>query len=283
MSYHNSFIVEDCNQSNRLSFDCDSELFESILSDVDSIVGSKTDQELIGYLQGSSEPSPSHPSKSIVHSGRAESMCMSRNAVLARENRQKKKKYVQSLEKTLKNLNDQNSNLKLKTEAMAGRISDLASEVEYLKGVIANQSTLSRLIGSVCTTPGVRFYSSFTLNNNTDQTDDAHVDKESVNEPKRRSSNVLDDENQENATPKKFVRKSTRCVQSNKHYSATSINESLCEKLDSENKKNGICLHVGGDSVSLEFCSMCSKSASKTRRAAVTSGDHTYGIATEQN
>jgi predicted RNase H-like nuclease (RuvC/YqgF family) len=56
---------------------------------------------------------------------------MSRNAVLARENRQKKKEYVQSLEKTLKNLNDQNSNLKLKTEAMAGRISDLASEVEY--------------------------------------------------------------------------------------------------------------------------------------------------------
>lgn len=279
MSYHNSFIVEDCNQSNRLSTDCDSELFESILSDVDSNEGSKTDQELIGYLQGSSEPSPSHPSKS----GRAESMCMSRNAVLARENRQKKKEYVQSLEKTLKSINDQNSNLKLKTEAMAERISDLVSEVEYLKGVIANQSTLSKLIGSVCTTPGVRFYSSFTLNNNTDQTNDTHVDQESVNEPKRRSNNVLDNENQENATPKKVVRRSTRCVQPNKHYSATSINESLCEKLDGENKNNGICLHVGGDSVSLEFCSMCSKSALKTRRAAVTSGDHTYGIATEQN
>lgn len=79
-----------------------------------------------------------------------------KNAIAARENRLKKKQYVEGLEKKNKELEKTKKIMQDKTEEQAERISDLEREVEYLKNVLHNQSALSSLLGSLDPDTSVR-------------------------------------------------------------------------------------------------------------------------------
>ena len=69
-----------------------------------------------------------------------------KNAIAARLNRQKKKEYVQGLEAQVSSLQSENSQLKHLSSQMVESVSKLQLEVKYLKNVLANQSTLSKLL-----------------------------------------------------------------------------------------------------------------------------------------
>jgi len=79
-----------------------------------------------------------------------------KNAEMARLNRQRKKKYVASLESEIKSLRGQNaklSQLKIKQES---KIEKLEDEVSYLMSVIRNQTMLSSVLKAVSNVPGVK-------------------------------------------------------------------------------------------------------------------------------
>lgn len=75
--------------------------------------------------------------------------CFSRNALMARENRLKKKLYIQNLEKEVSSLKGDNKNLVGVVENQSFLISELKKEVKYLKSVLANSSDISRLIRNI--------------------------------------------------------------------------------------------------------------------------------------
>ncbi|XP_076099200.1 uncharacterized protein LOC143068786 [Mytilus galloprovincialis] len=290
MSYIDSFGINDNITTDSKSCSSD-DLFDGILGDFtlvnDGTRESTSDEQLITHLTGSLHHSEPNTTKHSVQYLKSETTCMSKNAILARENRQKKKEYVTNLEASVEKLHVQNSNLMSKMGTMESEMSDLVAEVEYLKGVIANQSTLSKLIGSVCSTPGVRFYSSFNVNNNC-PTNVSKDENDNTNLRKRKSS-VFDGsrENQENVespTVKKVVRRSTRNISCSNSVGNSETQEKTSKEntenqenktiINSENLMNGICLHVAGDAVSLEFCATCSKMATNTKKAANVSASH---------
>ena len=84
-----------------------------------------------------------------------------KNAEAARQNRIKKKKYVEGLEKECSSLKTENVVLKTKCHEYQNRCQRLQSEVVYLKGVLANESVLGSLIQNIPNVPGIQLTSSF--------------------------------------------------------------------------------------------------------------------------
>ena len=67
----------------------------------------------------------------------------------AKLNRERKKEYVTGLENQVKTLEENNSDLNLHVQHKDRLIADLREEVRYLRGVLANQTTLSRLLRNI--------------------------------------------------------------------------------------------------------------------------------------
>lgn len=84
-----------------------------------------------------------------------------KNAEAARQNRIKKKHYLESLEKERSSLKTENVVLKTKCHEYQQRCQRLQSEVEYLKSVIANESALSGLIENIPNVSSVKLTTSF--------------------------------------------------------------------------------------------------------------------------
>ena len=84
-----------------------------------------------------------------------------RNAEAARQNRLKKKRYLEDLEKEHSEVKRENVILKTRCHEFQQRCQRLQSEVEYLKNVIANESMLSSLIQNIPNVPNVKLSSSF--------------------------------------------------------------------------------------------------------------------------
>jgi len=82
-------------------------------------------------------------------SGRKRPMCSSKNAVLARKNRLKKKYFVESLQRDVAQLSDENAKLKQTLEGQSSLVCSLRKEVCYLKGVLANNKEISMLLKSL--------------------------------------------------------------------------------------------------------------------------------------
>ncbi|CAH1792264.1 unnamed protein product [Owenia fusiformis] len=77
--------------------------------------------------------------------------CMSKNAILAREARQKKKEQLTELENANKKLLKENQCMKKSMNEMEKASKALHDEICYLRSVIANQSTLSSLLRNINT------------------------------------------------------------------------------------------------------------------------------------
>ena len=88
-----------------------------------------------------------------------------KNAIAARENRLKKKKYIEGLEKENKTLSTDNAQLIKDNNEMKERVSSLEAEIDYLKSVLYNQSTLSGLLKKLGPDSQVRLSSSFSGRN----------------------------------------------------------------------------------------------------------------------
>lgn len=157
-----------------------------------------------------------------------------RNAIAARENRQKKKKYVEGLESDVARLKEENKTLKTGNENMSKIILKLSDEVKYLRSVLANQSTISLLLKSVAATPGISLTSSLVQSSGdkdeeTEKENKQQTDKQYVTRSKKRQSEEVMD-----STPSKKARGTT---------------------------PGGVCLHVNQGKVSLELCAKCERKA----------------------
>lgn len=159
-----------------------------------------------------------------------------RNAIAARENRQKKKKYVEGLENDVAKLKEENKTLKTRNESMSKMVIKLSDEVKYLRSVLANESTISLLLKSVAATPGISLTSSLmqASGGKGEETDCESTNRKQgerqyvTRSRKRQSEDVVD------ATPSKKSRDTT---------------------------PGGVCLHVNNGKVSLELCAKCEKKA----------------------
>lgn len=154
-----------------------------------------------------------------------------RNAIAARENRQKKKKYVEGLENDVAELKEENKTLKTRNESMTTMIRKLSDEVKYLRSVLANESTISLLLKSVVSTPGISLSSSL-----------------------MQSSGSEANENKEEEERQYVTR-------SKKRRSDDSMEEASSSKRTRSSSSGGVCLHVNNGKVSLELCAKCERKA----------------------
>lgn len=148
--------------------------------------------------------------------------CMSRNAIAARENREKKKQYIEHMEKRLKVSEDENKRLKVQMSEIQKNYDKLVKENEYHKGVLANSSTISTLIKELASTNKIEL-----------------IGTSFVESSKPSVANTAADSK---------VRKSHR-IASTKGDTSPAIS----------GHSSGICLHIHNKKVSLELCAKCSQ------------------------
>lgn len=189
-----------------------------------------------------------------------------RNAIMAKLNRERKKKHVSELEVMVKDLSKENNELKADRCILKSRVTDLETEVEYLKGVLANQSELSTLLKNVKAT-SLSFHSSMSV--------DATIRQNSSTPDKKKRSHSDTTDGPAKPKARKLVkvtnpvcletirspsqRQSTRCVRSSTQQKSALYEDAMREKASSIPK--GVCLHVRDKKVSLEFCKSCSTKA----------------------
>lgn len=178
-----------------------------------------------------------------------------KNALAARENRIKKKKYIEGIEKELGQLRKENELLKAKDQRHNKVVEKLEEEVSYLKNVLANQSTLSVLMNRLVSTPGI----SFTLTSpEGSSTSNTSTGKELLTDNESGIDAINTKKNDE--TEVKVICQSRYQTRGAKRSATTEI--MATERKKRKEVKGGVCLHVGKDMVSLTFCSQCSSNVS---------------------
>lgn len=153
----------------------------------------------------------------------------------AKEQRQRKKKFVQELQDTIEELKQEKAGLQQVNTQLNDKIGSLQEEISYLKGVIANQSELAKILRSVANIPGISINCSVLKN---DQGEMGKNNKRKCVPAGKKGVNLCDE-----STKKRRM--------------DIEVNGEL------ENNA-GVCVHVQSGKVSLEFCPECSKKAKST-------------------
>lgn len=78
-----------------------------------------------------------------------------KGAIAARQNRSKRKLYVEGLEQSVSKLRKENNDNKMKIDALQKAVNSLSEDATYLKGVLQNQSDLAKILKAVSTVPGI--------------------------------------------------------------------------------------------------------------------------------
>lgn len=202
-------------------------------------------------------------------------VCMTRNAIAARENRQRKKDYISGLEKNVKELSTENNILKSKLKNVSIDVQSLMMEVKYLKSVLANQSTLSSLLKNISDVPGVQFTKSQSIDD-LDYTSDDDVPLVQIT-----SSQGNTKKGTKRAASSTFLDKNkNKCQKIDHDYASTTSTESTLQparrppvktakkpglEVISRSSDSGVCLHVSNNKVSLEFCGHCNQKATPVK------------------
>ena len=158
-----------------------------------------------------------------------------KNAENARQNRLKKKLYIEGLEKEADQLRSEKNVLLEKSNRLEKKVDELQTEVDYLKSVLANESMLSRLIENVSKTPGISLSTSFCSSRKSflkDNDDDCEKENTVSTRSRKRA---------QDSQPASNAKRARGDV--------------------TASGGGGICLHVKQSKVSLEFCQRCSKMA----------------------
>lgn len=153
----------------------------------------------------------------------------------AKEQRQRKKKFVQELQDTIEELKQEKAGLQQVNTQLNDKIGSLQEEISYLKGVIVNQSELAKILRSVANIPGISINCSVLKN---DQGEMGKNNKRKCVPAGKKGVNLCDE-----STKKRRM--------------DIEVNGEL------ENNA-GVCVHVQSGKVSLEFCPECSKKAKST-------------------
>ncbi|XP_072382983.1 uncharacterized protein [Diabrotica undecimpunctata] len=194
--------------------------------------------------------------------------CLSKNAQMARENRLRKKLYLNKLEREVLSLRNDNKKLNsiLKNQSLI--IKDLKQEKKYLNSVIANSGDIKNLIRNIHTSTGMSVSSSLdknlSLNNvyvpkpteSTDSIEDFPSFDCLLSDPNL-NMDIYGDITQHplHFPDDLFQINSPTSSLEDHNYTTQDVHE---------NDDAGVCLHVSKHRVSLEFCSKCSETAGKS-------------------
>lgn len=211
-----------------------------------------------------------------------------RNALMARENRMKKKLYVENLEQSVEKIRNENKKLSSILDNQSTVISDLRKELKYLKNVLANSSDIGRLLKCINQNTGMPVTSSVNNNIKFDATSREHPWSEDAKRQLEELNNLTVDEfNGELSSCVMSPRLETDSNNWNDLFSDLhspllcpedsslklweDVNSAPIECHNEHNYTNnslskaddvGVCLHIARHKVSLEFCSSCSENAS---------------------
>ena len=178
---------------------------------------------------------------------------MSKNAMLARQNREKKKRYICGLEKTVRDLSVKNKKLVHGCTAMHNTIANLRREVNYLRGVIENQSELARLLKHI---PVAGPTQQLQENANLSLFDD---------ESRKKNASVCIDHPASLSTLNSSELIHTKLMPTADCQSL--LTEHDYARSDGQGKRNssprqfGVCLHVAKQVTSLQLCASCNENA----------------------
>ncbi|KAL5287537.1 hypothetical protein ACFFRR_008427 [Megaselia abdita] len=210
-----------------------------------------------------------------------------RNALLARENRRRKKEHLQELETQVEKFQADNSSMRKTIKQQAKMIKKLQKEKTYYKNLLQSQPQIVNVLerfnnnfkGNIYSSGAAKslspsstgssspfsvdFNDNGTLLNNNDLmslpvpdiidsllSDINSVDYKS-HDPTDYDLFGVNSPFHTAATPEYFS--STDCL--------SSISEEHNYTLDTPPTSSGICLHIAGDKVSVEFCSVCCENA----------------------
>lgn len=165
----------------------------------------------------------------------------SKNAIAARENRLKKKRYVEGLEKSVNSLASKNNQLVSKVDDLEEQNRQLRDEVEYLRNVLANSDDIAILINSIKTANKAKSQCNF--DHCLKQHDYSKSPETEVAQVTTRSSS------------KRKIEKSSEDQENNFKKPKNSGNNRAA--------LGGVCLHVNNGKLALECCVQCSVSAYK--------------------
>lgn len=205
-----------------------------------------------------------------------------RNAIMAKLNRQRKKKRMAVLEESVEKLLSENKVLKAGRVELTNKVKNLEAEVEYLKGVLANQSELAGLLNNIKATK-LSFYSSVENKSFADK----NLSLKDSSRKKRPALCKMEEQKSKKArkdSEKKSLQiKTPVCLETiksrpSRHATRRSTSEgtiftrsalyeaSLRDKnqttgISTKSEVRGVCLHVKNKKVSLEFCRYCSQRA----------------------
>lgn len=219
--------------------------------------------------------------------------CFTKNAMMARENRLKKKMYIESLEKEVAALKTENKKIASLVENQSFLISELRKEIRYLKSILANSADISRLIRSIHESTGMSVSTSLDESLTLKQ---SPVSKQSSSSGKTphpwdenslSSPGSLDQVPEDNIDmlldddvlrhPENLLNESSDILPLGDNDYDLSLpfpmNEEQVDVKDhaysikkegdsNETDDVGVCLHVSNHRVSLEFCPKCSENAS---------------------
>ncbi|GAB6027336.1 hypothetical protein CHUAL_001614 [Chamberlinius hualienensis] len=165
----------------------------------------------------------------------------SKNAIAARENRLKKKRYVADLEKAVESLKSEKSKLESKTSDLEEENSRLLNEVNYLRNVLANSDQIAVLIDSIKSA-------------NT-----------TFNRQKKTGNSSLIHHDYTKRAETETTKMSTRSSNKRKFEEASENQENDYKKLktaeSSKPSLGGVCIHVNNGKLALECCASCSANA----------------------
>lgn len=187
--------------------------------------------------QAQSKMAVKNVSKSTVEPHKSLNTAKSQ-AEKAKEQRERKKKYVQELQDNIEELKRDKADLKQVTAQLNDKVEALREEIRYLKGVIANQSELARILRSVASTPGISL--SCGILQDCEEGIDGKTNKRKYDAPNdsgKKGVNLR----QENSKRRKVDKTASGEI----------------SPVDA-----GVCVHVQSGKVSLEFCAECSMKAS---------------------
>lgn len=217
----------------------------------------------------------------------------SKNAMMARENRLKKKLYLESLENDLTKAREENKKLSTVVDNQSFLIADLKKQIKYLKSVVANSNDLGKLIRNIHHSTGMSVSTSLdkTLSLNSQ-----YVPKRSPPIARKTAHpwdeldqhpNCMTPESIENSPPVDYglsddfsldflnsdvpLGMPTDLSCQDMFNNLEDTNENTLKEHDyvqnptlednDDDDDVGVCLHVSKHRVSLEFCSTCSDNA----------------------
>ena len=192
---------------------------------------------------------------------------LSKNALLARENRLKKKRYINGLEQNLAAAKKENEALGHQLKERDETISSLRKEIVYFKSVLANVREISSLINTI---RGDATSCGMPMSTSLDSAPAAKKMKlDRLSESSSELSSIHEDDDDNNWMPRSPLPSAPLDVDSLdllSNFSEEDINLFGSDTLASPVIANvpqaaGVCLHVFNKKLSLEFCPSCAARA----------------------